>query len=684
MKHLTSLFSNRLMSLGLLLVGLLVPIAMTAQDYCIDVGGINVTSENCDNITGPTIHGKVKFDPATRTLTLRNATINSKNDDGIEMESIYWSLVGDDITIELQGTNIINVVQDDNYSHHGIALTQTATITGPGTLVTNYDIRTYGTDLEIKNNCKVTAEAINNDTYYGHNAKLTLSGRATEIFAPIYGFEQVTLNDELKSIVPRGGYYETINQYMASSDGQYAPVVYIARDDYTAFNTKLWVKGKNVGEKEWAEIYDVPVDEGTATYDPYSKTLTLNDAKINITEDNKYGITNFDPNETSPDVGGLLNIVVNGTCRIWCTDMAMKLNGGIINISGDGKLALLSDDQSAVYMYDKTIINIYDTNVSFETIGGPAIKGEYWTRAEAVNIIHSSLMAYSPTYTTDNISEFNLLKCKFQDDSDLKGEYFGFDEEMSGSITYNGNPHRGRVVIKPFELYRYTIYIGHEEVTSENQDDPTGDGAFSYDPVTSTLTMKKSTDKEISTYHRGGLTIRMENDATTTSYSGIRAYGGCPLTITGQKKLRLTSGYIGSSDPLTLKETDVEVARKVFGSDEQSSLTVRRSRLKAEEISGFNDGITLLGCYIASPSGAKIKNGAIVDVYGNVVTTGVTILPMETKKGDVNADGAVDVADIATVISIMAGYDDCPYGDVNGDGTIDVADIAEIISIMAS
>ena len=56
----------------------------------------------------------------------------------------------------------------------------------------------------------------------------------------------------------------------------------------------------------------------------------------------------------------------------------------------------------------------------------------------------------------------------------------------------------------------------------------------------------------------------------------------------------------------------------------------------------------------------------------------------EAQKGDTNLDGAVDVADIATVIDAMARGDynnsDC---DVNGDGTVDVADIASIIDIMA-
>ena len=63
-------------------------------------------------------------------------------------------------------------------------------------------------------------------------------------------------------------------------------------------------------------------------------------------------------------------------------------------------------------------------------------------------------------------------------------------------------------------------------------------------------------------------------------------------------------------------------------------------------------------------------------------------------KGDVNGDGAVDVADISAIIGVMAGTPLPPSGgdsggsgagaaDVNGDGTVDVADISAVITIMA-
>ena len=56
-------------------------------------------------------------------------------------------------------------------------------------------------------------------------------------------------------------------------------------------------------------------------------------------------------------------------------------------------------------------------------------------------------------------------------------------------------------------------------------------------------------------------------------------------------------------------------------------------------------------------------------------------------KGDVNGDGVVDVADIATVIDVMSGSASgslADSADVNKDGTVDVADIATIIDEMAA
>ena len=63
----------------------------------------------------------------------------------------------------------------------------------------------------------------------------------------------------------------------------------------------------------------------------------------------------------------------------------------------------------------------------------------------------------------------------------------------------------------------------------------------------------------------------------------------------------------------------------------------------------------------------------------------ITVVCKKLRPGDANMDSSVDVADIAAVISSLAGKGGAPrlLADVNGDGIVDVADIATIISIMA-
>ena len=87
-------------------------------------------------------------------------------------------------------------------------------------------------------------------------------------------------------------------------------------------------------------------------------------------------------------------------------------------------------------------------------------------------------------------------------------------------------------------------------------------------------------------------------------------------------------------------------------------------------------------------AGTKYNSSNVDKAYARI--DGGTSLPGYFTKRmscDVNGDGTVDVADIATVIDVMAGKGDAALkkaADVNGDGTVDVADIATIISEMAA
>lgn len=276
----------RMLALCILLSGQLV--AQASEYYFISVGGIAVTSENCDNITGPGITGKVQFFPETMTFKLTDATLNVINHHGIFTQSISWTGIADHFNIELEGTNIINLVNDDGFEYNAIISYLPLTITGSGTLLTNDNIVTYGADMTIGGGCKVTAHAIGNDTYYGKGKTLTIGGTSTEVRGYISGFDSMKLNDGLKIISPSPGYYYNSLKYLGD-DHSNSAYAYIAQSDNSDRSLQL---GKNVVAElggTGPEI-NLPVDEGTATYNPYTQTLTLNEANLTLTGDGDYGL----------------------------------------------------------------------------------------------------------------------------------------------------------------------------------------------------------------------------------------------------------------------------------------------------------------------------------------------------------------------------------------------------------
>ncbi|MCR5131831.1 MAG: dockerin type I repeat-containing protein [Prevotella sp.] len=56
-----------------------------------------------------------------------------------------------------------------------------------------------------------------------------------------------------------------------------------------------------------------------------------------------------------------------------------------------------------------------------------------------------------------------------------------------------------------------------------------------------------------------------------------------------------------------------------------------------------------------------------------------------TKKGDVNGDGTVTIADVTELVNIILGKAenyDVNVADVNGDGSVTIADVTELVNII--
>ena len=151
-----------------MVAGLLPATALAAEPtvYDIWVDGVQVTSENKDNLCG----GTVSYDPTTHTLSLNNATLDNDtmSDYGIK------TIIPNTLKIRLTGKN--SITRTSPGGGMGIA-PNSVEITGDGTLKINvigenYDGISAGADVKISDKAKVIINA---------EGGLGITGRMVEI-----------------------------------------------------------------------------------------------------------------------------------------------------------------------------------------------------------------------------------------------------------------------------------------------------------------------------------------------------------------------------------------------------------------------------------------------------------------------------------------------------------------------
>ena len=197
----------------------------TETTYNLFVGGVEVTSENKDNITGPGIllgeGGKVSYDPTSKTLTLNNVNITGihsfANGIGTDSAGIYYAdnnsnairninLIGaNSICVEL-GTSDLSCygIFDDDYSQ-GLKITGNGSLTVQsgdaisGNRYTSWSVGIFSLDkIIVGGDCTITAT----------------SGTA-DISAAIYSYNRLTATN---SKVTAGDSADSANAVDITSD----------------------------------------------------------------------------------------------------------------------------------------------------------------------------------------------------------------------------------------------------------------------------------------------------------------------------------------------------------------------------------------------------------------------------------------------------------------------------------
>ena len=617
--------------------------AMAQGKYGFKVAGVDVTNDNYLDLTEINgVSGKVYFDPNTRTLTLDNATIEANDYNAILNETCDY------LSIELIGTNNIYVTgaaginlkeETTIWSHSGAKLT----IKSDGCA-----LLFGGCPLEI-DNCWLEAEGAWGISASNNVAEEVLKIRNSHVEAKgstgsICDIANLVL-DYCSIIQPDGAWFSTQNKAVVLNSEMVTDKVVIEPNGYG-----LKIAGVDVTKKNYKDLSVIDGVDGKISYNPETKTLTMEDVTINIVGGNA-GIWN-------KEVKGLkINLVGNNT--ITSSKACISINK-TSTISGSGTLRLKSSDNCGLYLPSSLTVE----GISLYTEGSWGIAGYASQKSgNVLTICNSYVEATGSSGSICDLQNLVLDNCVITQPTGA-----AFDANVH-AVALNGEAVTDKVVIEPDS---YGIKIAGVDVTSLNCKDLSVidgvDGKMSYDPETNTLTME---DVTINTTDFNGIVNNdvmdmkinlVGNNTITTNRACITIYK--TSTISGSGTLRLKSssdcGLYMKSSSLTVESVKLyaEGIYGVAGFDGVSgeTLTLRNAYVEATGSNGSIcdlQNLILDGCSITQPTGAAFDANVYgVALNGELVTDKVVIEPVANGISDITTDVPAHAKGIYSVTGV--------------------------------
>ena len=647
--------------------------------------------------------GSIKYAYKTNTLTL----------DGIDMKSadrFVYNKKLDGLKIIVKGTctvdagNTWGIFSHKNFSVEGTSSYSDDKLTinrsfGPLCLwlssdndnstmaLKNLTLDVKGTDVGTY--C-TTASGLEGTLTIDH-CKILSEVTGDTDYSSIHGFKTCTLTDCGVNTATTAVFYNTEKKGCTSISGTLAKKVSI--DVPTTTYDGIKVLDTPVTNLNASNILVEGLTEGTISYDSSTKCLSLNSVDLTAPEGNEsIGFDISSDAVTEINIAGLNGITTEG-------HIIRLTRGGTITMTGasglfygkstkesglcmDGSGGFVFDVNGAVVLLAKDI-GIWGNGVLFDastvTIKKRESMSEYYfqgqKRGAVVNVADLKLDGTDFYYNEAN----GTPGCYFDDYYVRQngGEIVKGDNVVN--ITGISDTYGITVAGTPVNSCN-RMAIGSKYITGG------GPTAVSYDADNRVLTMNNATieydgdDKNFMALKNEGvdeLDIKLEGDnvINTSGYVALQlaSLSDKPVTtkITGDGKLDAKSSWyalrIGSYNSLDIGEnvqvkaegSSSGIANNSLGISGETLIVRDKARVEAKgspSVQRLNEIQLEDGIKILEPAGAEIKKD---DTYGWGIYVGDELtsewVVFGAKiKGDVNGDGTVDVADIATVIDIMA------------------------------
>ena len=615
--------------------------AMAQGKYGFKVAGVDVTNDNYLDLTEINgVSGKVYFDPNTRTLTLDNATIEANDYNAILNETCDY------LTIELIGTNTIYVT-----GAAGIYLKEETTIwsNSGGKLSVKSDgcaLLFGGCPLKISN-CWLEAEGAWGISARNNVAEEVLTIRNSHVEAKgstgsICDIANLVL-EGCSITQPDGAWFSTQNNAVVLNGEMVTDKVVIV----PSYGIKI--AGVDVTSLNSKDLSVIDGVDGKMSYNPETKTLTMEDVTINITGEN-VGIWN-------KEVKGLkINLVGNNTIT---ANQAGITIGQPSTISGSGTLRLKSSDNCGIYLPSSLSVE----GIKLYAEGKWGIAGQvFQTSGNVLTICNAYVEVTGSKGSILEVEDLVLDGCSITQPSGAE-----FDAKYH-SVLLNGELVTDKVVIEPDS---YGFKIAGVDVTALNCKDLSVidgvDGKISYDAETNTLTME---DVTINTTDFNGIVNNdvmdmkinlVGNNTITTNRACITIFE--TSTISGSGTLRLKSSrdcglYMHTSLSVEGVKLYAEGKYGVAGNDGKMGeiLTLRNAYVEATGSDGSICDLQNLifdGCSITQPTGAAFDaNVHAVALNGKMVTDKVVIEPVANGISDIPTDVPAHAKGIYSVTGV--------------------------------
>ncbi|MDO4727199.1 MAG: hypothetical protein Q4A56_08315 [Porphyromonadaceae bacterium] len=353
-------------------------------EYGLYIGNLQVTSENASNITSNDIHGYVSYDAHTKTLTLNEADIDVlETIAGINNEKI------DGLVINLIGENTIS-----SSNNGGIILHKNTEIRGNGSLKISSESFT-GIIIKNSTTLKVTdcSIAINGakcgiagisgtagETLTVNNATIRATGKEE---GSLNYLADIKLTDCIIK-EPEEALFDSSVHAVVHNGNIVKTRITIDKDNGIPIPYGLKIADIEINAANASDIAATsPNITGSVSYDHSTKTLTLNNAYINVSELIE-GINN-------QSIDGLI-INILGDNTISASD-----NCGIVlykntEIKGSGLLSVSSEMHAGITIYMNTTLTVNE-GCTVKTKGRYGITGIYGTNNETLVVNNAIVKA---------------------------------------------------------------------------------------------------------------------------------------------------------------------------------------------------------------------------------------------------------------------------------------------------